>query len=59
MKAVFSLGMFNGKVRASGVVTLAKEDSQFQLEPCKNSDDENCYLWIKVDAPKKYDILCF
>ena len=56
MKAVFSLGMFNGKVRASGVVTLAKEDSQFQLEPCKNSDDENCYLWIKVDASKKYDI---
>ena len=51
--------MFNGKVRASGIVTWAEEDSQFQLEPCKNSDDEGCYLWIEVDASKKYDILCF
>ena len=45
--------MFNGKVRASGVVTLAKKDSQFQLEPCKNSDEEDCYLWIEVDAHRK------
>ena len=53
VKALFSLGMFNGKIRASGVVTFAKTDSQFQLAPCKSSDDENCYLWIEVDGRTK------
>ena len=57
MKALFSLGIFNGKVRASGVVTLAKDDSQFQLEPCKDSDDESCYLWMEVDANKRYFLI--
>ena len=45
--------MFNGKVRASGSVTFGNKDSEFQLEPCRNSDDENCYLWTEVDASAK------
>ena len=53
VSAQFSLGMINGKVRASGVVTLASEDHQFELEPCKNSEADNCYLWKKVQAKIK------
>jgi hypothetical protein len=45
--------MLDGKLRASGILTLANEDSQFQLEPCKNSDDEGCYLWKKINTNTK------
>ena len=53
VKALFSLSMFNGKLRASGSVTFAKKESQFELKPCKNSKEENCYLWTEVDASAK------
>ena len=45
--------MFNGKLGASGSVTFAKKGFQFDLKPCKNSEDENCYLWTEVDASAK------